>query len=129
MDRALTPRELGVGRCAALPPIGYGGKPAGCPGTVVRVGVIRRRQPGRQLEAWLMFACAVHADELPLIGTRSLLDRDREVLERWRAERARWDLPPGHPDRPGPHGRPWIPPEPLAVGPAAAELLDRAARL
>jgi hypothetical protein len=91
------------------------------------VGVVRVVRPGQDLEVWLMFSCAEHRDEIPLIGARELLDRDRVVLEQWRAEAARWSLPRGHPDRPGPHAQPANPPRPLAVGAAAAALLARAA--
>lgn len=124
----MIPHVLGAASCAALPGTGAGGQPARCVGRVEWVGVIRVRRPGRPLEAWLMFACAEHVHELPLLGTRQLLDRDRAVLARWHTELARWDHPPGHPDRPGPHGRPYDPPAPLATGEAAAVLLSRAQR-
>jgi len=74
-----------------------------------------------------MFACAAHAGLLPLLGARPLLDRDRAVLARWEREHARWSLPAGHPDRPGPGGRPYEAPAPLAVGDDAVALLARLA--
>lgn len=73
-----------------------------------------------------MFACDHHHGELALIAPRRLLERDRAALAAWATEEARWDLPAGHPDRPGPHGRPAAPPRPLAVGAAAVEMLRQA---
>jgi hypothetical protein len=61
----------------------------------------------------LAFACDQHRDEL--IAPRELLDRDRVVLDDW-AERERRALA----------GKGWDPPQPLAVGAAARELVRRA---
>ena len=130
----MIPRELGVGRCAALPPSGFHGKPAGCVGQVEWVGLRRRvvligDPPRRQLQVWRMFACDLHVRELPLLDVRRLDDVDRAVLERWRAEEARWQLPKGHRDRPGPTpARPWQRPAPIAVDDEAEALLARIAR-
>jgi len=71
---------------------------------------------GRQPEAWLAFTCDEHVGQL--VAPRELLDRDREVLERWRAEEHREysaELP-------------WRPPQPLAQGSDAVELVERARR-
>ena len=71
---------------------------------------------GEPIEAWLAFACTLHAPEL--IAPREPLDRDRAVLADW-AERERRALA----------GEGWRRPQPLAIGAAAQELARRAQRI
>jgi hypothetical protein len=115
---------LGKAQCWALVPTGAGGAPRPCNGEVAWTGLVLRGAEGpRPAEAWQAFACEQHGGRLA--GRRRLLDRDRELLDAWRAEQAR--LAPGHP-RPLSADDPFVPPEPLASGWAAVELVERARR-
>jgi len=78
-------------------------------------GLILHRMKAQTAEAWLAFACDRHA--VGLVAPRVLLDRDRVVLQRWRAETARAQA-----------GQPWQRPTPLSRGADAVELVARARR-
>ncbi len=117
---AAVPTGLGIAGCHAYPADGPRGQPASCRDPVAWTGLVLRHR-GRSAEAWQVFACAGHADEL--IARRRLLPRDWERLSQWReqAERRR----PGHVRRPttvDPYQRP----QPVAEGEAAYAMIDRA---
>jgi hypothetical protein len=114
--------RLGAGSCGAIVPTGPHGQPTSCPAPVTRCGLLLHRPKNLPAEAWLAFACETHA--VRLVAARELLDRDRAVLDRRRAEEQRWR--PGTP----PRGRPglWRRPEPLARGGEAVQLVERARR-
>jgi hypothetical protein len=98
-------------------PLGPGGQPRQCPGPVTRCGlVLRQRFDGRPPEAWLAFACDEHFGVL--VAARELLDRDRAVLDEWRAEERHTSSAE----------RPWRAPQPLATGAEAVALVERARR-
>ena len=104
------PWRVGTSGCGAYATAGFAGAPRQCSGAVRYAGL---RVGGQPFEAWLAFACDQHRDQL--IAPRELLDPDRVVLDDWR-EREQRALA----------GKGWDPPQPLAVGAAAArELVDR----
>jgi hypothetical protein len=111
------PFRLGAPCCGAMVPRGPSGQPKQCPRAVRRCGLVLRRREGlRPAEAWLAFACDKHAEGL--VAPRALLDRDRAVLEAWRAEaRRKYSTE-----------RPWRAPQPLARGVDAVKLVERARR-
>jgi hypothetical protein len=104
------PWRVGTAHCGAYDTEVLGGTPAQCGAPVTYAGM---RLAGEPVEAWTAFSCDRHRDKL--IAARPLLDRDREILDDWR-ERERRAL----------GGKGWDPPEPLAVGSAARELVRRA---
>ena len=106
------PWRVGTSGCGAYATAGFAGAPRQCSGAVRYAGL---RVGGQPVEAWLAFACEQHRDEL--IAPRELLDRDCVVLDDWR-EREQRAL----------NGKGWDPPQPLAVGAAARELVRRAER-
>jgi hypothetical protein len=105
-----TPWRVATARCGAYDTEEVAGAPRQCGMPVTHAGL---RLGGEPVEAWLSFACDVHRDKL--IAARLLLDRDRDVLDDWR-ERERRAL----------DGKGWDPPQPLAVGSAARELVRQA---
>jgi hypothetical protein len=104
------PWRVGTSGCGAYATAGFAGTPRQCTGAVRYAGL---RVGGQPLEAWLAFACDQHREELD--APRQLLDCDRAVLADWQ-ERERRALA----------GKGWDPPQPLAVGSAARELVRRA---
>ena len=104
------PWRVATATCGAYVSGGAGGAPSQCSARVTHAGL---RLGGQPVAAWLAFACTVHAPQL--VAPRELLDRDRAVLADW-AGRERRALA----------GEGWDPPQPLAVGAAATELVRRA---
>lgn len=114
--------QLGRGGCLEEVYTGLHGKPEPCAGRVAWTGlVLRPRDKQRPAQAWQVFACAEHGDDL--VARRRLLPRDWALLTDWRDEAERWQ--PGHPRRPDDSARR---PRPLAEGPAAFDLVNRARR-
>ena len=107
------PWRIGTSGCGAYATAGFAGTPRQCSAAVTHVGL---RVGGQPVEAWLAFACTLHAPEL--IAPREPLDRDQAVLADW-AERERRALA----------GEGWHRPQPLAIGAAAQELARRAQRI
>jgi hypothetical protein len=107
--------RLGAGGCGAMVATGPHGQPNSCRLPATRCGLLLHRPKNKPAEAWLGFACEAHAGGL--ITARGLLDRDRAVLDLWRAEAARAQA-----------GQPWQRPEPLARGGEAVQLVERARR-
>jgi hypothetical protein len=95
---------VGTARCGAYDTTGHTGAPRQCGAPVIYAGL---RVGGEPVEAWLAFSCQHHRDQL--IAPRELLDRDRVVLDDWRVREQR-----------ALNGKGWDPPQPLAVGAAAA---------
>ena len=83
----------------------------------------REGRGGSRVEVWQVFACVRHGEEL--VGARELLARDRDLARARAAEAARWR--PGVDHRVAELG-PWRPPTPLAIGPDADIVLERARR-
>lgn len=103
------PWRIGTAGCGAYLTKGQTGAPRQCGAPVTHAGLILRREP---LAAWLAFSCRGHHGKL--IAARQVLPRDRAVLADWTArERRALD------------GNGWDPPQPLAVGAAARELVRR----
>ena len=70
------PWQLGRAGCGAAIQSGAGGSFRDCLGGGAYAGVKLHRSPiRRQLECWLVFACAKHVDQID--AARPLLDRDR----------------------------------------------------
>jgi hypothetical protein len=107
--------RLGAGGCGAMVATGPHGQPNSCRLPATRCGLLLHRPKNKPAEAWLVFACEPHADRL--VAARELLDRDRAVLDRWRAEEARAMA-----------GQPYRRAEPLALGGGAVQLVERARR-
>lgn len=108
------PWQLGQPGCGASVQSGPGGSFRDCGGKPVYAGVVLHRSPiRRQLECWLSFACAEHVDRL--VAARPMLERDRAVQHEWRRQR---DLALA--------GRRHESPKPLATGPDAKALHERA---
>lgn len=105
------PLAASRGGCAAAA-YGFGGAPHQCPGRVEWTGLVWFESPAPG-EVWKAFACDGHRDQL--VAARPLEDRDRVELQRRRDKH-----------QAGLEGRPWAPDRPLAVGPDARRLLDRA---
>ena len=108
------PWQLGRAGCGAAIQSGAGGSFRDCLGGGAYAGVKLHRSPiRRQLECWLVFACAKHVDQID--AARPLLDRDRAVQREWGRQR---ELALA--------GRRHEPPKPLATGPDAKALHERA---
>jgi hypothetical protein len=107
--------RLGVGGCGAMVATGPHGQPHSCRLPATRCGLLLHRPKSKPAEAWRAFACEAHVKGL--IAARQLLDRDRAVIDEWRAEEARSLA-----------GQPWRRPEPLARGGDAVQLVERARR-
>jgi non-ribosomal peptide synthetase component F len=86
------------------------------PWPMTRCGLLLHRPKNQPAEAWLVFACEMHAGRL--VAARELPDRDPAVLARWQEEeRHEYSLE-----------RPWRQPEPLARAGDAVQLVERARR-
>lgn len=107
--------RLGVGGCGAMVANGPQGRPNSCRLPATKCGLLLHRPKNKPAETWLVFACEAHASRL--VAVRELRDRDRAVLDEWRAETARAQA-----------GQPWWRPEPLARGGDAGQLVERARR-
>ena len=108
------PWTLGEPSCGAARQTGPAGSFRSCERRPSHAGVKLHRSPiRRQLECWLVFACAEHVDEID--AARPLLERDEAVRQVWLAQRRRALA-----------GRRWEPPKPLATG-AEAKLLHKRA--
>jgi hypothetical protein len=108
------PWTLGEPGCGAACQSGPGGSFRSCEGRPSHAGVKLHRSPiRRQLECWLVFACAQHVGEID--AARPLLERDEAVRQAWLEQRRRALA-----------GRRWEPPKPLATGPDAKQLHERA---
>jgi hypothetical protein len=108
------PWTLGEPGCGAACQSGPGGSFRPCEGRPSHAGVNLHRSPiRRQLECWLVFACAQHVGEID--AARPLLERDEAVRQAWLEQRRRALA-----------GRRWEPPKPLATGPDAKQLHERA---
>ena len=108
------PWTLGEPGCGAARQTGPAGSFRSCGGRPSCAGVKLHRSPiRRQLECWLVFACAEHVDEID--AARPLLERDEAVRQVWLEQRRRALA-----------GRRWEPPKPLSSGADAKQLHERA---
>ena len=108
------PWTLGEPGCGAACQSGPGGSFRSCEGRPSHAGVkLHRSSIRRQLECWLVFACAQHVGEID--AARPLLERDEAVRQAWLEQRRRALA-----------GRRSEPPKPLATGADAKQLHERA---
>jgi hypothetical protein len=106
--------DLGRPGCGAARQTGPAGSFRSCEGRPSHAGVKLHRSPiRRQLECWLVFACAEHVDEID--AARPMLERDEAVRQVWLEQRRRALA-----------GRRWDPPKPLSSGADAKLLHERA---
>ena len=86
-DQLVVPSGVGMAGCHAYPPRGPHGQPKERAAPVAWTGVIlRRKTRDRPAQAWQVFACAEHYDNL--VARRRLLPRDWERLAQWREQAA-----------------------------------------
>jgi hypothetical protein len=113
-EPARVPWHLGYPGCGAAVKLGPGGSFRNCHGVVVYAGlVLQRCTVRRQLECWLSFACAEHVTQID--AARPMLERDHETRREWGRQRELASA-----------GRRYEPAKPLATGPGAKVLHERA---